>query len=178
MKGESASVVTSSTRRPRRSSSRSERASSRLNDFEPAENSTSTSISLSGRASSLSTEPNKARRSTPSARISCSDSRRRRTASSRSSRGGVMSSIYRGAPLAQSTTRGLTPCASPAAAAAAGYGPGETNPDDATSCSQAPESAAADRCMRLLGGPGSGLTSGQAQPELSRAQRPRPPRSG
>lgn len=81
--GESASGVTSSTRRPSRCSSSSAKPTNRSNVLAPGRNWTRMSTSLSGRARSCRTEPNRARRCTPNARISASLAAKRSMASSR-----------------------------------------------------------------------------------------------
>ena len=80
MIGESASVVTNSTRHPSSVSRSSESAKHRPYDFACGVNCTSRSTSLPGCASPRRTEPKRARRATPSPRISCSCARSRATA--------------------------------------------------------------------------------------------------
>ncbi len=94
MKGESASIVTNSTGCPTSSSRRSASAMKWSKLFWSGANSTRRSTSLSGRASPRATEPKRARRRTPSWRISASAARRRSIVSVRFGAEILMPALY------------------------------------------------------------------------------------
>ena len=118
MNGERASVVTSSTGRPRRASSNSASATKRSYDFAPGANCTKTSTSLSAFGWPRNIDPNKASRTTPSARTSASHPARRSTVCSRSRTGVGMLTAYPECELgSNSRPRGLACPLEPRAAA-------------------------------------------------------------